>query len=721
MKVPLIATLTAAIAAIASPTHARASQTNPASACAQSTHIGTASPDLYCVDLVPTPGLDGITAHVALTSVPSPFGVAVNQNGNHLYGLTFDITGLPDPATLGDYTSYVAWVTTPLLFPTRKLGVVGNGTTVFDTIDFDQFLILVSAEANGNLDEREGRLVLRGGSPSTRMQPPDLMEFLLGATRVDTSGTHHMHGASLGDGWVRPPMPAGITMLPALMALEPPDVTPYLPDAGKAGDVHDAVPRRTVRLNDGDTLSLEANFVRRTIRGRTFLMYGFNGQYPGPLIWVPQDATIHVNFTNRIDWPTSVHWHGVRLENAFDGVPGVTQEPIQPGETFYYRIHFRDAGLYWYHPHHREDVQKDLGLYGNMMVRSSRADYYSPANREEVLMLDDILMTDSTLIPFGLERATHSMMGRFGNVFLMNGEPEYEITVDRGTVIRLFLTNVSNTRTFNLALPGARLKAVGSDVGTYEREQWVDQIVISPAERFIIHAQFLESGSYPITNRVQAIDHINGRFIPQVDTLGWIHARPEEVATDLATSFNVLREDRFTQTEIDEYRPLFDRPVDHHFSLTMEANSLPFVVERLMQFDSAYFNPVEWSGTMPMMNWASTGEQIRWILRDLDTGRENEEIEWQWDVGQVVKIRVANERQAFHAMQHPIHIHGQRFLVLEQNGVTNTNLVWKDTMLLPVGSSADILLELSNPGRWMIHCHISEHLESGMKTVFTVN
>jgi FtsP/CotA-like multicopper oxidase with cupredoxin domain len=303
----------------------------------------------------------------------------------------------------------------------------------------------------------------------------------------------------------------------------------------------------------------------------------------------------------------------------------------------------------------------------------------------------------------------------------MNGEPEYEITVDRGTVIRLFLTNVSNTRTFNLALPGARLKAVGSDVGTYEREQWVDQIVISPAERFIIHAQFLESGSYPITNRVQAIDHINGRFIPQVDTLGWIHARPEEVATDLATSFNVLREDRFTQTEIDEYRPLFDRPVDHHFSLTMEANSLPFVVERLMQFDSAYFNPVEWSGTMPMMNWASTGEQIRWILRDLDTGRENEEIEWQWDVGQVVKIRVANERQAFHAMQHPIHIHGQRFLVLEQNGVTNTNLVWKDTMLLPVGSSADILLELSNPGRWMIHCHISEHLESGMKTVFTVN
>lgn len=124
---------------------------------------------------------------------------------------------------------------------------------------------------------------------------------------------------------------------------------------------------------------------------------------------------------------------------------------------------------------------------------------------------------------------------------------------------------------------------------------------------------------------------------------------------------------------------------------------------------------------MPMMNWIATPEEAKWILRDPATGNENMDIEWQFEVGDVVKVRLSNQREAFHAMQHPIHIHGQRFLVLEQNGVRNTNLVWKDTMLLPVGSTSDILLEITNPGRWMVHCHIAEHLESGMKMAFTVN
>ena len=104
-----------------------------------------------------------------------------------------------------------------------------------------------------------------------------------------------------------------------------------------------------------------------------------------------------------------------------------------------------------------------------------------------------------------------------------------------------------------------------------------------------------------------------------------------------------------------------------------------------MQLDSIYFAPVEWSGTMPMMNWASTGRQVRWILRDPATGQENMDVDWTFRGGDVVKLRLVNERRAFHAMQHPIHIHGQRFLVLAVNGVPNDNLVWKDTVLIPVG------------------------------------
>ena len=123
---------------------------------------------------------------------------------------------------------------------------------------------------------------------------------------------------------------------------------------------------------------------------------------------------------------------------------------------------------------------------------------------------------------------------------------------------------------------------------------------------------------------------------------------------------------------------------------------------------------------MPMMNWASTASQVRWLLRDPETGKENTDVEWTFRVGDVVKLRLVNERTSFHAMQHPIHVHGQRFLVLAVNGVPNDDLVWKDTALIPVGSVVDILLELTNPGRWMLHCHIAEHLSAGMMTAFTV-
>jgi FtsP/CotA-like multicopper oxidase with cupredoxin domain len=139
-----------------------------------------------------------------------------------------------------------------------------------------------------------------------------------------------------------------------------------------------------------------------------------------------------------------------------------------------------------------------------------------------------------------------------------------------------------------------------------------------------------------------------------------------------------------------------------------------------MRYDWVWFNPVEWTGTMPMMNWATSASEVHWLIREPSTGHVNEAIDWRFRVGDVVKVRVHNDRGAFHAMQHPLHIHGQRFLVLEQDGVPNTNLAWKDTVLLPTGSVTDILLELSNSGRWMVHCHIAEHLESGMKFVFEV-
>jgi FtsP/CotA-like multicopper oxidase with cupredoxin domain len=449
-------------------------------------------------------------------------------------------------------------------------------------------------------------------------------------------------------------------------------------------------------------------------------MYGFNGQYPGPFIQVDQNSTITVRFVNETDHHTAVHWHGVRLENRYDGVPGVTQEPVQPGGSFEYRIFFRDAGIYWYHPHHREDIQQDLGLYGNMLVRAPDPDFFNEVHREEVLMLDDLLLGGHGLFPYGKESATHALMGRFGNVMLVNGEPEYRLEVKRGERVRFFLTNVANTRTFHLSFGGARIKVVGSDLGKFEREEWAETVVIGPAERYIVEVRFDAPGALALENRLQVLDHTFGGFFPETTKLGEIDVAEEE-APPLSRPFEALREHDDVRREIALYRSSFSRAVDRELWLTLETEGLPAKLVRRMRADGVYFNPVEWTETMPEMNFPTTGGEVRWTLRDAATGKENLDIDWRFSVGDLVKIRLVNDRDALHAMQHPFHIHGQRFLILSRNGAPNRNLVWKDTLLVATGETVEILLELSNPGRWMAHCHIAEHLETGMKLVFTVD
>src|SRR6266850_2383048 len=269
--------------------------------------------------------------------------------------------------------------------------------------------------------EPRGRVILRGQSPSTRLFPPDLLEFSLGNMgQGQASADHHEH-ESVG-GWPMVPMPAGITMLPSEMALRP-EVTPYLPVADTTAPL--ARPREVIRVSSGDTVRLSANLVRRVLNGRTYTMFGYNGQYPGPLIEAARGSEIVVQFTNQLPDSSSIHWHGIRVDNAFDGVDAVDR-------TFTYHVRFPDAGIYWYHPHQREDIQQELGLYGNLLVRSE----YGPANREEILMLDDLLVGDSGLIPLGQESPTHALMGRFGNLFLVNGEPGYRLSVLRDEVVR---------------------------------------------------------------------------------------------------------------------------------------------------------------------------------------------------------------------------------------------------------------------------------------------
>ncbi|MEX2571943.1 MAG: multicopper oxidase family protein [Gemmatimonadota bacterium] len=674
-------------------------------------------PDLYCISLIPVPDLLDATGTVRLEHLPTPFGVAVTRDGVHRYRLDLRVAHLPAPEALG-YTRYVAWATTPMLRPVIRLGEVRGGR-VQGEVALEKFMVVVTAEDDVDRDEWAGRIVLRGMSASSRVLPVDDPVMLMGAGSPNqpSGGDHAGHSNTDADGWPVPPMDPEQTMLPGMMALRP-DVAPY---RVAGGPYPPARPSEQRRLEDGDTLRLVAAPVARSIGGRGLTMFAFNGQYPGPAIRVVRGSRIVVQFENGIGLPGAIHWHGLRLENPSDGVPHLTQDPVEPGGTHFYTLDFPDQGIYWYHAHHREDIQQELGLYGTILVEEDPAPW-NKVDTENVLILDDLLLTPTGAVPPGAEAATHALMGRFGNTLLVNGESDYRLDLPRPGTARFFLANASNTRTFNLSLPdGIAMKLVGSDLGLFEREEWIESVVIAPGERYVFEVLFERPGSFPLINRVQALDKVGGRFLAAVDTFGVVRVGGEGAASRSANGFEPLRDNPAVTAEFDPYREHLDRAPDHTLQLSMQVGDLPFSVMTMMRTDSAYFHPVEWSGTMEMMNWASTGRDVRWILRDADTGHENEAIDWRFSVGEVAKIRIVNERGVLHAMHHPIHLHGQRFLVISRNGVPVPNLVWKDTFILPVGETADVLVELSNPGAWMLHCHIAEHLESGMRTVLHVD
>ena len=539
------------------------------------------------------------------------------------------------------------------------------------------------------------------------------------------AGHEHMQheGMNHGTGANRmPPMPKGMKMpmIPGMEGIAP-RMTPYLPGSGKdLASIPLAVPRKLLDLKDGDSLDLTAGFVRRTLKGKDLVMYGFNGQYPGPLIRVKQSATVTIRFRNQLDYPSAVHWHGIRLDNRFDGAPGVTQDPVPVGGEFVYRINFPDPGIYWYHPHVREDIQQDLGLYGNMIVDSPDPNYYNPVNDEQVLMLDDILMDDEGILPYGAEVGNYSIMGRFGNVFLVNGEPDYQLQVNKGDVVRFLLTNVANTRTLNLSIGSNPIKLVGADISRFEREEMVESVVIAPAQRYVAEVKFDIPGTYAITNQVQALNNFLGEFQHSVDTLGTVTVAAEPTSRDYGRQFKNLRAVAAVSAEVEPYRKYLEGAPDKELLLTVNIQGMPIVVTAFMSVDTMYFPPQEWVDGMRDMNWVSTSKEVRWIMRDVQTKQENMDIVWAFKKGDVIKVRMTNDALSMHPMSHPIHFHGQRMLIVARNGVAEENMAWRDTILLPVGQTVDLLVEVTNPGKWMAHCHIAEHLEAGMMMVFSV-
>ena len=217
--------------------------------------------------------------------------------------------------------------------------------------------------------------------------------------------------------------------------------------------------------------------------------------------------------TNEGDVAATVHWHGLRLENRYDGVPHDTQAPIEIGETFTYKVQFPDAGFYWYHPHIREDFGLEMGLYGTIIVEPTDASYWPEVDRQMTITLDDLLVEDGHIAAFNKAGPNFTAMGRFGNIMLINGEASFAGEATPGEVVRLYIVNTANTRIFNFALRGAaRMKLVGSDSGRYERETFVDEVLLAPSERAVVDVLFDAPGEVHLEHRTPEHTYDLGAF-----------------------------------------------------------------------------------------------------------------------------------------------------------------------------------------------------------------
>ena len=558
-----------------------------------------------------------------------------------------------------------------------------------------------------------------------------------------------------------------------------------------------ATPSELVELARGQRFELRIAPVTKRLGDATVRMLAYNGSIPGPTLKVRQGSEIDVEVVNEGDLEATVHWHGLRLDNAADGTHE-TQAPIPVGGRFTARVAFPDPGVYWYHPHIREDYGQEMGLYGNVIVEPADPDYWGPAHRELCVTLDDVLLEDGRIAPFSRSETNYAAMGRFGDTLLIGGEPQLRLAATRDEIVRLYLTNTANTRVFKVALPGARMKLVGGDSGRVEHEQFVDEVVLAPSERIVVDVLFAQAGELRLEHRTPdkiyelatiTVDeyHAEPALAEQFETLRrdpeltaerdglarWLEAEPDKTlafvgemdfdAGDSPAVYvcpmhpEVVSEEpgRCPQCGMKLLAEATTYTCPMHVEVVSEepgrcpSCGMKLLPKQLVEqaaghehhhgghgqrdhddmaehdhahtHDHAEAGGIEWEDDMVDVNRITTPDNMRWKLIDRSTDAANHAIEWQFTVGDRVKIRLVNEMDSDHPMHHPFHIHGAgRFLVIARDGQPDANLVWSDTVLVRTGEVVDILLDVTNPGRWMAHCHIAEHHESGMMFSFDV-
>jgi FtsP/CotA-like multicopper oxidase with cupredoxin domain len=403
----------------------------------------------------------------------------------------------------------------------------------------------------------------------------------------------------------------------------------------------------------------------RWVPGQEAAGWGYEGATPGPRIEARVGDRLVVDVHNDLSVPHSVHWHGLRIPAAMDG--GAEGPMLEPGESVRLDFVLPDAGTFWYHAHHESDEQIERGLYGPLVVRGPDEPH---VDRERVLILDDVLLDDDgELAPFDLH---HAMLGRQGNVALVNGRARPILDVEAGALERWRIVVASNARYFDLDLPGYAAWRIAEDGGPQPRPQPVEwPLLLVPGER--------------------------------VDLLVRMHEGPGDEADLVSRPY-----DRGHASADDDDLPLLRlRHVAPARPLTAElptrlADTEPapsgLAVQTLVLKEQ--HGGHGGSGPGGGMAFSFDGESWPDVTPRLATQGD-----WQlW--------RLVNDT----AMDHPFHLHGFRFQVV------GGDAVWKDTVNVPADATVEIAVSFAGfAGAWLYHCHILEHAERGMMGLLEVD
>ena len=395
-------------------------------------------------------------------------------------------------------------------------------------------------------------------------------------------------------------------------------------------------------------------------------MFLYNGQFPGPTLRARVGDTVIVHFKNELPEKTTVHWHGLRISDDMDGSPRI-QNPVEPGGTFTYTYVVKDAGTFWYHPHVRANEQVEKGLYGAMIVEEAENIGFT---RDRMWVLDDIYLTKEGFGAFDAWPHPVTMHGRSGNILLLNGAktPLDEIEAKKGDVERWRVVNTANARTMKIDIVGpAFVRVIGTDGGIIATPYDIDntKIDVPVGARFDIEVAYYDTGAVQLRQHIAVAAAGGGvRYKPLV--MQRIKVLDDPKVTDINTP------------QLPTVTSLSDRQVDRTVNMTFRA------VE----------DPKSPAGVTWQIN-----EKGMWMTPI-----------FTFNEGETVEILIENKA----GPEHPFHLHGQFFEILEVNGVNPKLPGLKDTALIPGMGKVRLKAYMDNPGMWMAHCHILEHAELGM-------